>query len=87
MGALEALKIVNRWRDLEADLRGAATALGNFDGVNRGHQRVIAAAAMAAREQSRPLGVITFEPHPRRYFQPDAEPFRLTFATPAERNR
>jgi riboflavin kinase/FMN adenylyltransferase len=71
------LKIVNRWRDLEPDLRGAAVALGNFDGVHRGHQRVIAAAAVAARDRSCPLGVITFEPHPRRYFQPDAAPFRL----------
>ncbi len=71
------MKIVNRWRDLEPDLRGAAVALGNFDGVHRGHQRVIAAAAQAARGQARPLGVITFEPHPRRFFQPDADPFRL----------
>jgi riboflavin kinase/FMN adenylyltransferase len=71
------LKIVSRWRDLEDDLRGASVALGNFDGVHRGHQRVIAAAATAARDQGRPLGIITFEPHPRRYFQPKAEPFRL----------
>jgi riboflavin kinase/FMN adenylyltransferase len=71
------LKIVTDWRDLAADLRGAAVALGNFDGVHRGHQRVIAAAALAARDQACPLGVITFEPHPRRYFQPDVEPFRL----------
>lgn len=52
-------------------------ALGNFDGVHRGHQRVIAAAAQAAREAGAPLGVISFEPHPRRFHQPDAEPFRL----------
>jgi riboflavin kinase/FMN adenylyltransferase len=71
------LKIVTRWRDLDPDLRGAAVALGNFDGVHRGHQRVIAAAAQAAREHACPLGVINFEPHPRRFFQPDAEPFRL----------
>lgn len=76
------MKIVSRWRDLEPDLRGAAVALGNFDGVHRGHQTVIAQAAQAAREQRAagaacPMGVITFEPHPRRYFQPDAAPFRL----------
>jgi riboflavin kinase/FMN adenylyltransferase len=71
------LNIVTDWRGLDADLRGASVALGNFDGVHRGHQRVIAAAATAARELKTPLGVITFEPHPRRYFQPDAEPFRL----------
>jgi riboflavin kinase/FMN adenylyltransferase len=76
------LNIVPRWRDIEPDLRGAAVALGNFDGVHRGHQRVIAAAAQAARERRAqghacPVGVVTFEPHPRRYFQPDAAPFRL----------
>ena len=71
------MKIVSRWRDVPAADRGAAVALGNFDGVHRGHQRVIAAAAMAARDFKQPLGVITFEPHPRRFFQPDCAPFRL----------
>lgn len=55
--------------------RGATVALGNFDGVHLGHQRVIA-AARAARP-SAPLGVVTFVPHPRRVFQPEAEPFEL----------
>jgi riboflavin kinase/FMN adenylyltransferase len=53
--------------------RGAAIALGNFDGVHRGHQAVIA----SARAQDGALGVALFCPHPRRYFQPDAAPFRL----------
>lgn len=72
-----ALKLVRGWRGLANEERGASVALGNFDGVHRGHQRVIAAAALAAREIDAPLGVISFEPHPRRYFQPDAPPFRL----------
>jgi riboflavin kinase / FMN adenylyltransferase len=72
-----ALKLVRGWNDLKPEERGAAVALGNFDGVHRGHQRVIAAAALAARELAAPLGVISFEPHPRRFFQPEAEPFRL----------
>jgi riboflavin kinase / FMN adenylyltransferase len=71
------LQIVHGWRDLPADVRGASVALGNFDGVHRGHQRVIAAAARGAQAGKTPLGVISFEPHPRRYFQPDAAPFRL----------
>lgn len=71
------MKIVQGWRGLKAEERGASVALGNFDGVHRGHQRVIAAAALGARAATAPLGVISFEPHPRRYFQPDAEPFRL----------
>jgi riboflavin kinase/FMN adenylyltransferase len=57
---------------------GAVLALGNFDGVHRGHRVVIGLAAEMARELAAPLGVLTFEPHPRTYFQPDAPPFRLT---------
>ena len=71
------MQIVHGWRDLPADVRGASVALGNFDGVHRGHQRVIAAAARGAQTHKTPLGVISFEPHPRRYFQPNAAPFRL----------
>lgn len=52
-------------------------ALGNFDGVHRGHRQVIAAAREAASRLDVPSGMISFEPHPRRYFQPDADPFRL----------
>lgn len=59
------------------DARGAAIALGNFDGVHRGHQAVIASARGVAEERGAPLGVAIFEPHPRRFFQPDAPPFRL----------
>lgn len=58
----------------EAD-RGATVAIGNFDGVHLGHQSVIALAQQAAPEA--PLGVMTFEPHPRAFFAPDASPFRL----------
>ncbi|MGQ0531459.1 MAG: bifunctional riboflavin kinase/FAD synthetase [Caulobacteraceae bacterium] len=59
------------------DARGAAIALGNFDGVHAGHQAVIASAHSVAEARGVPLGVAVFEPHPRRYFQPDAPPFRL----------
>jgi riboflavin kinase/FMN adenylyltransferase len=65
------------------DARGAAIALGNFDGVHRGHRAVIASAAAIAGERGVALGAAVFEPHPRRYFQPDAPPFRLQ--TPAQR--
>jgi riboflavin kinase/FMN adenylyltransferase len=60
--------------------RGASAALGNFDGVHRGHQALIAEAARVGGQIGAPTGVITFEPHPRRYFQPEAPPFRLTLA-------
>ncbi len=72
-----ALHIIHGWRGLEGDTKGAAIALGNFDGVHRGHRQVIATAARAARTLHVPLAVISFEPHPRRWFKPDAEPFRL----------
>jgi riboflavin kinase/FMN adenylyltransferase len=58
--------------------RGAAIALGNFDGVHRGHQAVIGTARERARQMGGKLAVLSFEPHPRSYFQPDSPPFRLT---------
>ena len=62
------------------DAKGAAIALGNFDGVHRGHQAVIASAREAAGRLGAPLSVAVFRPHPRRFFQPDAPPFRLQSA-------
>lgn len=53
--------------------KGASVAIGNFDGVHRGHQHVL----NLARRLDAPLGVVTFEPHPRQVFAPDAPPFRL----------
>jgi riboflavin kinase/FMN adenylyltransferase len=57
--------------------KGAAIALGNFDGLHAGHRAVIENARTAAKRLGAPLGVATFEPPPRRFFQPDAPPFRL----------
>ena len=71
------LKFVHHWKHLSDADRGAAVALGNFDGVHRGHQQVIAQAAKGARAHGCPLGVISFEPHPRRLFHPDEPTFRL----------
>ena len=59
-------------------LRGAILALGNFDGFHRGHQAVVGEAIRRAREQGRPAIIATFDPHPVRFFDPQAEPFRLT---------
>ncbi len=69
--------IVTDWRDLPDRLRGAAVAIGAFDGVHRGHKAVIAQACAAAGRLGAPLAVVSFDPHPRRWFQPDAAPFRL----------
>jgi riboflavin kinase / FMN adenylyltransferase len=67
-------------RDTAPDgaLRGAVLAMGNFDGVHRGHQAVIAVARKSASEFGRPAGVLTFEPHPRDFFHPAEPLFRLT---------
>lgn len=59
-------------------LRRAVCALGNFDGVHRGHGAVIGKAVRLARENHMPAAVIAFEPHPRRFLKPDEPPFRLT---------
>ena len=74
------IDIIRDWRDLPASQRGAAAALGAFDGVHRGHQAVIASAREAADRLNAPLAVVSFDPHPRRWFQPDAAPFRLMTA-------
>ena len=74
---MRRLRVIRGWRLLAQSDRGAAVAMGSFDGVHRGHQRVIALAATAAAELARPLGVITFDPHPRTYFRPDEPNFRL----------
>ncbi|WP_439526938.1 bifunctional riboflavin kinase/FAD synthetase [Roseovarius mucosus] len=57
--------------------RGASVAIGNFDGVHIGHRSVIELARAAGERIGAPLGILTFEPHPREYFAPDAPPFRL----------
>jgi riboflavin kinase/FMN adenylyltransferase len=58
--------------------RGGVLAIGNFDGVHRGHQALLRAAKGRAAELGAPAGVILFEPHPREFFQPDKPHFRLT---------
>ncbi|HLH96870.1 MAG TPA: bifunctional riboflavin kinase/FAD synthetase [Xanthobacteraceae bacterium] len=59
-------------------LQGAVVAIGNFDGVHRGHRAVIAAALSRAKALGRPAAALTFEPHPRSFFSPHQPLFRLT---------
>jgi len=73
------INVFGDWRALPESARGASVALGNFDGVHRGHAQVLRAAA-AARPDAK-LAVLTFEPHPREVFRPDDPPFRLTLST------
>jgi riboflavin kinase/FMN adenylyltransferase len=61
-----------------AALRGGMVAIGNFDGVHRGHRAVIGAALERAAALARPAVALTFEPHPRSFLRPDLPMFRLT---------
>jgi riboflavin kinase/FMN adenylyltransferase len=67
------MRIVRDHQYVRPEERGASVAIGNFDGVHLGHQHVLD----LARRDGAPLGVVTFEPHPRQFFAPDAPPFRL----------
>ena len=75
--AVQNFQVVNDFAPGEA-LRGATVAIGNFDGVHRGHKAVIAAALARARVLGKPSAALTFEPHPRAFFNPDEPLFRLT---------
>jgi riboflavin kinase/FMN adenylyltransferase len=59
-------------------LRPAAVTIGNFDGVHRGHQAMLARVIAVARDRGLTASVLTFEPHPREFFTPAAAPTRLT---------
>lgn len=63
---------------IPAECRGAVVAIGNFDGVHRGHQKLLEASRATAERLGHPWGVVTFEPHPRTYFKPAEPVFRLT---------
>jgi riboflavin kinase/FMN adenylyltransferase len=72
------MEVLSEGEAAPAALRGGAVALGNFDGVHRGHQAVIRAGVDWARANGRAAWVATFDPHPSRLFRPDAPPFALT---------
>lgn len=71
------MRIIRDYQFVEEADRGASAAIGNFDGVHLGHQYVIDIARAQAKASQTPLGVMTFEPHPRQYFAPHSAPFRL----------
>ncbi len=80
------MRIIRDTFFMDPDDRGAAAAIGNFDGVHIGHQAVIDLTREAAKTTDAPLGIMTFEPHPRSYFSGDPAPFRLMNAE-AKANR
>lgn len=63
---------------LPGSARGGVVAIGNFDGVHRGHQAVLQVARETAQNKGVPCHALSFEPHPRTLFRPDSPVFRLT---------
>jgi len=72
------MQVVHGYRHVPGAARGGVLAIGNFDGVHRGHQALLAAAIEKGREIGAPAGVLVFEPHPREFFHPEEPHFRLT---------
>lgn len=72
------MDVLSGWKNVPPSARGAVLAIGNFDGVHRGHQAVLGRAVDIARKEGKRSGAVVFEPHPREFFAPDAPFFRLT---------
>jgi riboflavin kinase/FMN adenylyltransferase len=72
------MQLFRHYTELPDSARHGVVAIGNFDGVHLGHQHLIGVAGERARLEGRPHAVMTFEPHPKQLFRPDAAPFRLT---------
>lgn len=70
--------IVHGYRNVPPEARGAVLAIGNFDGVHRGHQALLRSATAVGRELGAPSGALVFEPHPREFFHPEEPHFHLT---------
>lgn len=73
------MKLLRSLDELTADLRGGAVAIGNFDGVHRGHARIVERLLVQARRVGGPGIVFTFDPHPVRLLRPEACPPPLTW--------
>jgi len=72
------MRIFRHWDDVPEQFKGGVIAIGNFDGVHRGHQALLAETRRLAAERNAIFGVLAFEPHPQEYFRSSAECFRLT---------
>jgi riboflavin kinase/FMN adenylyltransferase len=77
-GSTRPFRVVRDDSPAVAALTGGVVAIGNFDGVHRGHRAVIAAAVRRAQVLGGPPVALTFEPHPRRFLRPESPLFRLT---------
>lgn len=71
------MELVRGLANLRDPHRGSVVTIGNYDGVHRGHQHMLATVTARARELGMPATVVTFEPTPREYFEGDSAPARL----------
>lgn len=72
------MHIFRTWAEVPAPLKNGVIALGNFDGLHKGHQAVIGEMVRIARQKGVAAAVMTFAPHPRQFFRPAQEPFLLS---------
>jgi riboflavin kinase/FMN adenylyltransferase len=72
------MQLVRGLHNLKPDHHGSVATIGNFDGVHLGHQSVFRHLMQMGQTLDRPTTVVTFEPQPREFFQPDSAPARLT---------
>ena len=70
--------VIHGHKHVPPEFRGSAVAIGNFDGVHRGHRALIAEAKAQGRAKGALSSALVFDPHPREFFQPDEQQFRLT---------
>ncbi len=71
------MQIIRHWQSIPQDAPPRVLAIGNFDGVHCGHQVILAALREAAARLKLPAWVMSFEPHPQAYFNPEQAPPRL----------
>ena len=72
------MKTFDALEDISKEAKGCVIAIGNFDGVHRGHLALLGAAKKISEQHNAPMGVLTFEPHPKRLFRPDEPPNRIS---------
>jgi riboflavin kinase/FMN adenylyltransferase len=71
------MKVYHRYKKLPESALHSVTAMGNFDGVHIGHQKILSAAKEIARQSGKPFNVLTFEPHPYAFFKSQSDNFRI----------
>ena len=75
---ISEIRVIKSLSEIDKDDWNTVAAVGNFDGVHLGHQKIIEQAKMLAKRLGTVPSILTFEPHPRVLFQTDGIPFRLS---------